>query len=61
MSRDERFERMANFVLQWEIERDSYGNMIAEQDPDYITADANFMFNKNVRLTLKLGVHAPQT
>lgn len=34
MVRDERFDRMVNFVLQWEVVRDRQGNVIAEEDPD---------------------------
>jgi len=34
MARDERFERIINFVLQWEIVRDRQGNVVAEEDPD---------------------------
>jgi lysozyme family protein len=30
MADDERFERMVNFVFQWEIERDAQGNVVAE-------------------------------
>jgi len=34
MERDERFEAMIDFVLQWEVVKDRQGNVIAEDDPD---------------------------
>jgi hypothetical protein len=34
MARDERFERLVNFVLQWEVVRDKQGNVVAEEDAD---------------------------
>jgi lysozyme family protein len=34
MARDQRFEPMVDFVLQWEVVRDKQGNVVAEEDPD---------------------------
>src|ERR1700730_9450077 len=46
MVRDERFERVVNFVLHWEVVRDRQGHVIAEEDPDVAGGQTKYGIDK---------------